>query len=398
MVVRKREGSLTKEEKRIVKALLARGWRNQDIQALININRVATINSARVTEVKGNNNIKAASNERTDFFIKKKKSFDPQTGLNLYDDERLIRAREAMLLAVQVFNNPGLKFKTEVFAVQVNIAWTYLLHEHYLRNRVSIEDKQGRTLLLSQMIKRRDWPLSEGIKNNLADLIDIRNEVEHKILRRADFRFFPKFQACCLNFDKAICDLFGDQLSLQHELSLALQFAKLDFEQIEHLHKYDIPSHISALDARLDDRLSDEEKADLEYQFRVVYMLENTSKSKAHIRFIKPGSEEGLKIHNVLEKMVVADKLYPFKPTEVCKEVSKKSGKRFTSYNHSQAMYLFGARPKGNNQHPENVNLIWCIYHPAYKSYTYSQAWIDHLVEQVLDTQKFTVLKSYKPR
>ncbi len=32
MAGRKREGALTKDEKRIVKALLADGWRNQDIQ------------------------------------------------------------------------------------------------------------------------------------------------------------------------------------------------------------------------------------------------------------------------------------------------------------------------------------------------------------------------------
>lgn len=122
MVVRKREGSLSKEEKKIVKALLSKEWRNQDIQHLINKGRVATINSARITEVKGDNKIKPASDDDVDFFIKKKDSFDPRTGLNLYDDEQLIRARECMILAVNVFNNPALQFKTEVFSVLSNIA------------------------------------------------------------------------------------------------------------------------------------------------------------------------------------------------------------------------------------------------------------------------------------
>jgi len=44
---RKREGGLTGEEKRIVKALLSTGARNQDIQALVNTGRGATINGAR---------------------------------------------------------------------------------------------------------------------------------------------------------------------------------------------------------------------------------------------------------------------------------------------------------------------------------------------------------------
>ena len=49
MVARKKQGGLTEEEKPIVKALLAKGWRNQDIQALVNTGREATINSGRIT-------------------------------------------------------------------------------------------------------------------------------------------------------------------------------------------------------------------------------------------------------------------------------------------------------------------------------------------------------------
>lgn len=61
MVVRKREGSLSKEEKSVVKALLNKGWRNQDIQSLLNKHRKATVNSARITEVKKAKRITSAS-------------------------------------------------------------------------------------------------------------------------------------------------------------------------------------------------------------------------------------------------------------------------------------------------------------------------------------------------
>lgn len=378
MVVRKAEGSLTKPERGIIKALLSKGWRNQDIQALINIGRIATINSARITEVK-NLAIAPASNEDVEFFIKRKNSYDYKTGLNLYDDERLIRSREAMILAVHVFNNPSIQFKTEVFAVQANIAWTYLLHEYYDRKKVKIIDDSGRSLLLSQMIKREDSPLSKGTKNNIQDLIDIRNDVEHKLLKRADVKFFAKFQTCCLNFDKAISDLFGEQLSLKNELSLALQFAKVDFGQIELLNKYEIPSYIEALDARLEGRLSEEERADLEYQFRVVYTLESSTKKNAHIQFIKPGSEAGVEIHNVLEKFKISDELYPYKSGQVCSEVANKTGKRFNQHTHRQACKYFALIPD-RKKTPSNTDKKFCIYHPTFKSFTYSQAWIDRLI------------------
>ena len=116
------KGLLTPLEKRIAKALLAEKWRNQDIQALFNIGREATINSARITNVKQNKRQVVATIEEVETFKIRKQSYDARTGLNIVDDERLIRSREAMILAVQIFNSAGLNFKTEVFAVLANIA------------------------------------------------------------------------------------------------------------------------------------------------------------------------------------------------------------------------------------------------------------------------------------
>ena len=94
MRVRKREGRLTTEEERIVKALLSHGWRNQNIQALVNVGRIATINSARITEVKQNSAIASAADDAVEFYKLEKQFFDPRTGLSIFRDERLIRARE----------------------------------------------------------------------------------------------------------------------------------------------------------------------------------------------------------------------------------------------------------------------------------------------------------------
>ena len=160
---------------------------------------------------------------------------DPVTGLSLSNDERLIRAREAMILAVQLFNSTTFRFKTEIFCVLANIAWTYLLHEYYKRRtNVDIIQESGRSLLLSQMIERTDCPISKGVKNNLKAVQDIRGTVEHQLLGRTDEMWFGLFQACCLNFDKTICKLFGDALTLSHELSFALQFSRMDFKQLSH--------------------------------------------------------------------------------------------------------------------------------------------------------------------
>lgn len=393
---RKKEGSLTADEKRIVKALIGRGWRLQDIQALVNHYRPATINSARLTEVKQDKHITPANDEQVAFYQLKKRSFDPATGLNLFDDERLIRAREAMTLAVQIFNSPSHRFKTEVFAVLANIAWTYLLHEFFARKQVKIIGPDGNALLLSQMLKRKDFPLSKGIRNNLESLKEIRDTVEHQLLGRSDTKWLTLFQACCLNFDKALCDLFGPELTLQNELGLSLQFARLDFEQAATLHKYEVPAQIEALDARLKKGLSDEELADLEYRFRVIYTMDAASKSKSHVQFIHPDSPEAEQIRNVLVKYKPSDEMYPYKPSVAAKMVAKRAGVAFTSNDHAKAWRLYKARPGAGAKQPGNTNPEYCIYHAAHGDYTYSEKWIDFLVEQITKHGGIAAIKAVK--
>ena len=212
-------------------------------------------------------------------------------------------------------------------------------------------------------------------------------------MRRGDAKFFSRFQACCLNFEKTLCSLFGERLSLSNELSLALQFVKLDFEQLVSLEKFDIPEEIAALDARLCGTHSEEEQSDLEYQFRVVYTFQSTAKSRAHIQFVRPDTAEGKEICHVLEKRVVADTLYPHKPRDVCAIVSKRMKKRFTPNNNLKAAYLYKVRPKTGSKQPENTDKEYCIYHPLYKSYSYSKSWIKRLCEIVADDQEFAKIK-----
>lgn len=397
-MARRPQGALTGEEKHIVKGLLQAGERNQDIQALVNTGRSATINSGRITEVKQDDTIAPASAEDLEYYRARKKSFDPQTGLNLYDDERLIRAREAMLLAVQVFNSPTLKFKAEVFAVHANIAWTYLLHVHYERQGIAILQEDGRSFLLSQMVARDDCPLSQGIRDNLSSLKKIRDAVEHTLFRRADTQFLSIFQACCLNFDKAICDLFGPDMALSNELSFSLQFAKMDLGQLAQVHAYEVPEHIRTLEQEIDGDLDEARSADIEYRFRVVYTFENSTKSKSHIKFVHPTDEEAEEVTNVLIRKEISDKLYPHKAGVVAGLVRQKSGRAFTTHNHTQAWRKFDVRPRKGVVQPENTNKDFCIYHQAHGDFTYSPKWVDFIVSFIETDDNYEELRRFRLR
>ena len=46
------------------------------------------------------------------------------------------QSQDAALSGIQVFNNPSIRFKSETFIVLMNIAWTYLLHAYYRREKI----------------------------------------------------------------------------------------------------------------------------------------------------------------------------------------------------------------------------------------------------------------------
>lgn len=302
-----------------------------------------------------------------------------------------------MILAVQVFNSAALRFKTEVFTMLANVAWTYLMHEWYARNtEVELINSDGFSKSLSELLSRNDCPLSEGVRQNLRALKILRDKVEHHLLGRADQKWLGIFQACCLNFNNALCDLFGKELTLASELSFALQFASMNLEQVTTLNKYELPPEIDAIDALITDGMPPEQLNNIEFRFQVVYTLSTAPKSKAHIQFVNPASAEGKEIHHVLAKKVISDELYPLKPGKVVEQVASKTEKRFTSRTHQQAIRYFNVRPKNGAPQPENTDKKHCIYHPVYKAYTYSTDWVEKLVAAVGDPDVYEKIRAMK--
>ncbi|WP_125461589.1 MULTISPECIES: DUF3644 domain-containing protein [Rhodomicrobium] len=394
MVKRQKDGSLTSDEKRAVKALIAEGMRNQDIQDLVNRGRRATINSARITEVKQNEEQEAASESELELFKIKRKLYDPVTGLNDIDHERLIRAREAMMMAVHIFNSPHLKFRTELFAVLANISWTYLLHEYH--ENILKEDiyrSDGTTVSLHEILSRKTCPLSKYMRKNLDSIKEIRDEVEHRLFGKSDTNWLGIFQACCVNFENKMCDLFGKDLSLQASLRFSLQFARVSLSQISETQELAIPANIQSLDARLNSDFDEGDPASLEYKFRVVYTLDSSSKSGSNIRFVNPGTEEGVEIHNILVKTKNFDELYPFKPAVVVQLVKEKV-KQFSSHTHQLAWKRHKARPRNGVKKPHDTDKTYCIYNSVYCGYTYSQKWVDFLIQTYQEIDELNKLRA----
>jgi hypothetical protein len=74
------------------------------------------------------------------------------------------------------------------------------------------------------VLKHPRCPVEHGTKDNLEFLLELRHEIEHRSTNRIDDAVSAKLQACCINFNDAIKQIFGAQYALERRLPIALQF------------------------------------------------------------------------------------------------------------------------------------------------------------------------------
>jgi len=226
-----------------------------------------------------------------------------------------------MMAAVQVYNNPQITFKSEIFIVNAVIAWTYLLQAYYRdknieyryvrkkgKKRVFDKTKHGATKYwdLETCINSTKCPLKPGAINNLKYLIGIRHEIEHQMTLRIDNTLSSRFQACALNFDAAITALFGENHSLAKELAFALQFSGIGKEQKDILEEFEqLPTNIQSFNATFETGLTDDQFNDPAFAYRVFFVEKSVNhKGQADqvVEFVKAGSEEAQEVNRVLIK------------------------------------------------------------------------------------------------
>lgn len=342
-------------EVEIIKAMLVRGgFPNQQIIAYFS-RPTRSINQGRIVDIKKGKifgGLKPASADRLDDFLSHWPDIDPQSGLHVLGDELLLKAREAMLLAVQSYNNPKTYFRSEVFIVIAMIAWTYLLHAYYKAKGIDYRHhvtKDGKRVVaftqhgapryweLEQCIKHTGCPLDPPTKTNLLFLIQIRHEIEHRLTQRIDDALSAKLQACCLNFNRVLRQLFGEHLALHRDLSVALQFVSFSLDQQKAMFKdQTLPSNVATAQTEFEKSLSTEEFNDPRYAFRVALVqraVSNKGTADQVVQIVPAGSEDEAEINRVLLKEVEKTK---FKPAQVVKMMKSEGFSNFTMDAHSK--------------------------------------------------------------
>ncbi len=395
MTYRDSRGALTELEKRAVKTLLKQGWRNQDIQYEINIGRVATINSARITEVDNDDSISPLSDAELEEFLHEKRLYNPLNDLHPKRDETLWRAHQAMLTAIAHFNNPYSVNRGELFATEAVRAWTLLLLALFKKRGWPHQYKKDKNLRYFELgklakIAMEKKVISNDIMKNLEIISDIRDAAMHHPSVSFPDEFFQIFQANVINFDNKIAEWFGKRRRLYSHLAISLQVSPPQLPHIKGLlSAAQLPEGIAILKQKISEEM---EELGQEYALRIAVTYVKGSPSQSYQIFVNPDSKSGAEIAAIVDRHVPGDELYPYHPKEVVKLVKEalhKHGRgdlanRFKRHRHTQAWKKYKVRPNGKSEEPNKTNRTYCIYHRAHNDYTYNDKWVEFLVEQII--------------
>lgn len=210
------------------------------------------------------------------------------------NNELFVKSREAMMSAVQIFNNPLITFKSETFITLAIISWTYLMHAYYKNHKISyqyyrmngkkkIYDRTRHGAIkhweLERCLDCNECPLDNDTKNNLKFLIGIRHEIEHQMTKNIDDSISAKLQACAINYNFYVKKLFGENFGVDRDLGIALQFAPIQLEQKDNLLENEkLTSNIKKFIVGYEDSISENNLNNPHYAYRVCFVKLNVNK------------------------------------------------------------------------------------------------------------------------
>lgn len=327
------------------------------------------------------------------------------------------KAREAALLAVEVYNRPATAFRSAGYIVLMIVAWTALFHATFLKRKAKpYYRKRGSRRFERVEGEYKTWELAECLRQffkdqnpparkNLEFFIGLRNKIEHRFLPELDVEIFGECQAMLMNFETMLDTEFGDKQALVAGLPFALQFSKTIAPMQQKAMRGAARQHLQSVRKFVSDfrsALSEDVQSNESYSFKVFLIPKVGSHAKSSdvaVEFVKydPTKPEEMKQYEkvvalIKPKQISVANLGGLKASEVAREVAQRLGRKFTLNSHVRCWKHYNTRPTKSSATPEVCDNRYCYYDVVHKDYVYTQAWVDFLAEKLTDPASYALV------
>ena len=331
-------------------------------------------------------------------------------------ERQLQHARTSCLAALRAWNDPAAKFRTGSFALLFVTAWNSLAIALVQRaggewRRMGgdgeilvckgVEQIRGTMDLVSEAFPRSE---QQGLRENVAFWVDLRNAVAHRHLPDLDLPAIPWAQAGLLNMEDVLAEEFGHEFALGDSLSVPLQLSGFRDPGVlasRKLLQASLPLDVQTVLSRAD-TASPELLADPTYTLRVAFVPVVPASGRnpdAVSYFVRPG-EVPTELEAALDQYVVLAKP-TMRPNHaamyVVAEVQRRTGYKFNANHHAEVARRLKVRPLAGEP-DKTLDIQYAEYITSFKRYLYSQVWIDRVVAELNSDNAFRELTSAEPQ
>jgi hypothetical protein len=335
-------------------------------------------------------------------------------------EHQLEASKHEALLAVDLYNRPGMDRRVEAFIVHMHIAWLNLCQARLRREGVDFwyRDEAGKKVRDANG-EPRSWELTRCLRHllpeddpsrlNLEFFIGPRNKVEHHWERIIGDAIAGKSQALIMNYEVALVDWFGADEGLANALRFPVFLSSLTEEAVTALKQTyaRLPKRVTHYIESYDEQRDTATRIDYRYDFRVLLIQQTAPKTQADVamRFVRldelpDRQREQLQVVDTIvrDKHVPVEHMNEYRRNEVVELVQERLGLRFTTNDHTIAWKHYKIRPPRGAAHQERTDPRYCVWDRAHGDHLYTDAWINRLVKGLADPKQHRKVLGHDPQ
>ena len=128
------------------------------------------------------------------------------------------KAKEAFILAIEIYNKPSIKYRLEGFSFFICNAWELMLKAHMINmfggEAIYYSDKPNRTISLERCVQKIFTNEKAPLRKNLEKVIELRNTSTHFITEEYEAVYVPILQSCVFNFVDKMMEFHKEDMTL----------------------------------------------------------------------------------------------------------------------------------------------------------------------------------------
>ena len=303
----------------------------------------------------------------------------------------LDKAKEAFVMAIEIYNKPTIRYRVEGFSFFICNAWELMLKARMIKTygetSIYYKDNPNRTIALENCIQKIFTNEKDPLRLNLEKIVELRNTSTHFITEEYEMIYVPLFQACILNFNDKIFEFFDidmTQIIPQNFLTLSVSLKSLNESEIYAKYPEIVSKKFLNLKDSVDE-LTNSENSKFAININVNHFLtKNRSKADAAFHIAKGGEDpvtiiKEIKDPNLVYKNSVNDCIKTIeKMLNRSKIIPKYRGKdaKITTYHFYNLVKYFGLK------NDSRFSLKFTVGNSS-DFYKYSAQAVEFLVEEI---------------